>query len=158
MRIKQIRKVEGFFWIGIGVIICLLAWKSKLGSFLEPGPGFVAFISGFFVSTVGLVMGLSGLLSKISPPSRIDFDKTFSIASWPRLIYTMGLLLSYGLLLNTLGYILTTFLVMSGLFYDREKSRWVSNGLASLISVGVTYLVFQVWLRCQFPRGIFPWW
>jgi hypothetical protein len=158
MRIKQIRKVEGFFWIGIGVIICLLAWKSKLGSFREPGPGFVAFISGLFVSMIGLVMGLSGLLSKISPRSRIDFDQTFSIASWPRLIYTMGLLLSYGLLLNTLGYILTTFLVMSGLFYDREKSRWVSSGFASLISVGVTYLVFQVWLRCQFPRGIFPWW
>ncbi len=158
MRIKQIRKVEGFFWIGIGVIICLLAWKLKLGSFREPGPGFVAFISGLFVSMIGLVMGLSGLLSKISPRSRIDFDQTFFIASWPRLIYTMGLLLSYGLLLNTLGYILTTFLVMSGLFYDREKSRWVSSGLASLISVGVTYLVFQVWLRCQFPRGIFPWW
>jgi len=158
MRIKQIRKVEGSFWIGMGVLICLLAWKSKIGSFREPGPGFVAFISGIFVSMIGLVMGLSELLSKISLRSSTDLNQTFSIASWPRLIYTMVLLLSYALLLNTLGYILTTFLVMWGLFYDREKSRWVSSGLASLISVGVTYLVFQVWLRCQFPRGIFPWW
>jgi biotin transporter BioY len=70
----------------------------------------------------------------------------------------MALLLSYGLLLNTLGYILTTFLVMWGLFYHRDRSGWISSGLASLISVGLTYLVFQVWLRCQFPRGIFPWW
>ena len=158
MRIKQIRKVEGSFWIGMGVLICLLAWKSKIGSFHEPGPGFVAFISGIFVSMIGLVMGLSELLSKISLRSSTDLNQTFSIASWPRLIYTMVLLLSYALLLNTLGYILTTFLVMWGLFYDREKSRWVSSGLASLISVGVTYLVFQVWLRCQFPRGLFPWW
>ena len=158
MRIKQIRKVEGSFWIGMGVLICLLAWKSKIGSFREPGPGFVAFISGIFVSMIGLVIGLSELLSKISLRSSTDLNQTFSIASWPRLIYTMVLLLSYALLLNTLGYILTTFLVMWGLFYDREKSRWVSSGLASLISVGVTYLVFQVWLRCQFPRGIFPWW
>jgi hypothetical protein len=158
MRIKQIRKVEGSFWIGMGVLICLLAWKSKIGFFREPGPGFVAFISGIFVSMIGLVMGLSELLSKISLRSSTDLNQTFSIASWPRLIYTMVLLLSYALLLNTLGYILTTFLVMWGLFYDREKSRWVSSGLASLISVGVTYLVFQVWLRCQFPRGIFPWW
>jgi hypothetical protein len=142
----------------MGVLICLLAWKSKIGFFREPGPGFVAFISGIFVSMIGLVMGLSELLSKISLRSSTDLNQTFSIASWPRLIYTMVLLLSYALLLNTLGYILTTFLVMWGLFYDREKSRWVSSGLASLISVGVTYLVFQVWLRCQFPRGIFPWW
>ena len=158
MRIKQIRKVEGSFWIGMGVLICLLAWKSKIGFFREPGPGFVAFISGIFVSMIGLVMGLSELLSKISLRSSTDLNQTFSIASWPRLIYTMVLLLSYALLLNTLGYILTTFLVMWGLFYDREKSRWVSSGLASLASVGVTYLVFQVWLRCQFPRGLFPWW
>lgn len=158
MRIKQIRKVEGSFWIGMGVLICLLAWKSKIGSFREPGPGFVAFISGIFVSMIGLVIGLSELLSKISLRSSTDLNQTFSIASWPRLIYTIVLLLSYALLLNTLGYILTTFLVMWGLFYDREKSRWVSSGLASLASVGVTYLVFQVWLRCQFPRGLFPWW
>jgi hypothetical protein len=158
MRIKQIRKVEGFFWIGIGVLICLLAWKSKLGSFREPGPGFVAFISGLFVSMVGLVMGLSEFLSKTSLRSSTDFNQRFSIASWPRLIYTMMLLLSYGLLLNTLGYILTTFLVMWGLFYNREKNRLVSSGLASLASVGGTYLVFEVWLRCQFPRGLFPWW
>jgi len=158
MRIKQIRKVEGFFWIGIGVLICLLAWKSKLGSFREPGPGFVALISGLFVSIVGLVMGLPEFFPKISLRNGTDFDQTFSIASWPRLIYTMVLLLSYGLLLNTLGYLLTTFLVMWGLFYDREKSRLVSSCLASLASVGVTYLVFEVWLRCQFPRGFFPWW
>jgi len=158
MRIKQIRKVEGSFWIGMGVFICLLAWKSKIGSFREPGPGFVAFISGIFVSMIGLVIGLSELLSKISLRSSTDLNQTFSIASWPRLIYTIVLLLSYALLLNTLGYILTTFLVMWGLFYDREKSRWVSSCLASLASVGVTYLVFQVWLRCQFPRGLFPWW
>jgi len=158
MRIKQIRKVEGSFWIGMGVLICLLAWKSKIGSFREPGPGFVAFISGIFVSMIGLVIGLSELLSKISLRSSTDLNQTFSIASWPRLIYTIVLLLSYALLLNTLGYILTTFLVMWGLFYDREKSCWVSSCLASLASVGVTYLVFQVWLRCQFPRGLFPWW
>jgi len=22
----------------------------------------------------------------------------------------------------------------------------------------VTYLVFEVWLKSQLPRGIFPWW
>jgi hypothetical protein len=158
MHTEQIRKVEGFLWVGIGATIGLLAWKSKLGSFREPGPGFVAFISGLFVSVVGLVMALSEFLPKFSLSSRGDFSQTFQIASWPRLLYTMALLLSYGLLLNTLGYILTTFLVMWGLFYHRDRSGWISSGLASLISVGLTYLVFQVWLRCQFPRGIFPWW
>jgi len=158
MLLKQIRKIEGFFWIGIGVLICLLAWKSKIGSFREPGPGFVAFVSGLFVSMIGLIMGLSEFLSKTHLPNTTDVNHKFSLTSWPRLIYTMVLLVSYGLLLNTLGYILTTFLVMSGLFYDREKSRWSLSLLASMISTMVTYFVFQVWLRCQFPRGLLTWW
>jgi hypothetical protein len=158
MRIAQIRKAEGFFWVGVGAIVGLFALKSKLGSFHEPGPGFVAFISGLFVSAVGLVMVLSEFLSKLPPRSGSDFDQTFQIASWHRLIYTFALLLIYGLLLNSLGYILITFLVMWGLFYDLEKKRWVSSFFASTLTVAVTYLVFEVWLRCQLPRGIFPWW
>jgi hypothetical protein len=158
MRIAQIRKAEGFFWIGVGAIIGLFAWKSKLGSFHEPGPGFVAFISGLFVSVVGLAMVLSEFFSKLSLRSRGHSDQTFQIASWPRLLYTLALLLIYGLLLNSLGYILITFLVMWGLFYDFEKKRWVSSFFASIVAVAVTYLVFEIWLRCQLPRGIFPWW
>jgi hypothetical protein len=158
MRTKQVKKVEGLFWVSVGLFICFLAWKSKLGSFREPGPGFVAFISGLFVSVVGLVIVLSAFLSKISPLNGPNPDFTFSIASWRRLIYTMALLLIYGLLLNPLGYILTTFLVMWGLFYGLERKRGGWSFLASTLTVAVTYLVFEVWLRCQFPRGIFPWW
>ena len=158
MRIAQIRKMEGFFWVGVGAIIGLFAWKSKLGSFHEPGPGFVAFISGLFVSVIGLVMVLSEFFSKTPLRSSAHFDETFQIASWTRLIYTLALLLIYGLLLNSLGYILTTFLVMWGLFCDLEKKRWFSGFFASTVTVALTYLVFEVWLRCQLPRGIFPWW
>lgn len=158
MDLKRIRKVEGFFWVGIGILICLLAWKSKLGSFQEPGAGFVAFFSGLFVSGVGLVMFFSEVLSKISSTGSADLSQAFHNVSWSRLAYTILLLLGYALLLNTLGYILTTFLAMWGLFHDWRKNRWVSSFLTSLLTTAATYLVFEVWLHCQFPRGVFPWW
>jgi hypothetical protein len=158
MLTKRARKVEGFSWIGIGAVICFFAWRVHLGSFREPGPGFVAFASGLFISVVGLIMLFSQTLSRISRDDGFDLNLTFQNISWLRLAYTMMLLFGYAVFLNILGYILTTFLVMSGLFYDREKNNWALSSLTSLFTVGASYLVFEVWLRCQLPRGIFPWW
>jgi len=155
---RRIKKAEGFVWIGMGIVVCLISWKFQLGSFHEPGSGFLGFIAGLFVSLVGLIMVLPRFLSKAPDPNDSSSGSSFRIASWPRLAYTMALLLVYGLLLEPLGYVITTFLVMWGLFYDRHRSNLVSSCFASLVSVGATYLVFEIWLLCQFPRGIFPWW
>ena len=155
---KQIRKVEGIFWIGIGLLICLLGWRADLGSFREPGAGFVALFSGLFVAVVGAIITLSEIFSKTSQSTTFDLSSAFKGISWFRLIYTMVLLVVYALFLDMLGYILTTFFVMWALFYDWETRRWFPSCLASLVTTGVSYLVFEVWLHCQFPRGIFPWW
>jgi len=154
---KQLKKVEGLFWVGIGVIICLLAWETRLGSFREPGPGFIAFFTGLFIAGIGLVIAFSGAFSKTSHVPSLDLRSAFRDISWFRLVYTMGLLLVYAFFVNMLGYILTTFLVMWGLFYDWETKRWFPSFLISFVTTGVTYLVFEVFLHCQFPRGIFPW-
>jgi len=151
-------KAEGFFWIGIGIIICLLAWRTHIGSFREPRSGFVALGSGLFLSVIGLIMVFSDVLPTTLRGNDRDSDHAFRMVSLPRLFYTMALLFGYATLLETLGYIATTFLLMWGLFWERGKNPWVSSFLASLVTVGVTYLIFEVWLQCRLPRGIFPWW
>ncbi len=156
MGTRRIGRLEGWVWMMGGAAICFLAWKFRIGAFREPGPGFVALFSGLFLSGVGLVMVFSGTFSRIS--GRVVFGQVFRNISWYRLAYTMGLLLGYALFLNTLGYILTTLLVMWGLFLDWKKRSLVSSFLTSLLTTAVTYLVFEIWLHCQFPRGLLPWW
>lgn len=158
MLTKRFRKIEGLSWIGIGTVICFLAWRVHLGSFREPGPGFVAFMSGLFITSVGLGMVLSQIVSKISYPDRFNPGLVFRDILWKRLGYTMALLFGYAVFLNILGFILDTFLVMWGLLYDRKKNNWALSFLSSLAIAGTSYLVFEIWLRSQLPRGIFPWW
>jgi putative tricarboxylic transport membrane protein len=155
---KEIRKLEGFFWIGIGVIICILALQFDLGAFRAPGAGFVAFLSGLFISCVGLVMIVSNAVSKNRVYQGPDAHHPFRISSWVQLIYTMGLLVTYIALIEPVGFILTTFLLMFGLFFDHEKRNWAWSLLFSTVTAAVSYMIFEVWLRCQLPRGIFPWW
>jgi hypothetical protein len=155
---SQPKKLEGPFWICVGIVICLLAWKVKFGTFHQPGPGFAAFLTGLFVAVIGLVIALSEAFSKSAPASAFDVRHAFKNISWSRIVYTMALLVAYALFLDMLGYIVTTFLVMFGLFCDREMSRWRPSFLYSLAITGISYIMFDTWLHCQFPRGIFPWW
>jgi putative tricarboxylic transport membrane protein len=145
---------EGVIWVIIGGFICLLSWRIDLGSFNEPGPGFVAFASGLSLIIIGSVMALSKTFAKRSPGAG---RPRWALPKF-RLFYTLLLLVGYGLVLQCLGYIVTTFLVLFGLFYDRGINRFLPSFLGSLLTVVITYLVFETWLRVQLPRGILPWW
>jgi putative tricarboxylic transport membrane protein len=155
---KETGTIEGFVWIGIGCIIGLLALQFDLGSFHQPGPGFVALLTGLFIVAMGLAMILARAMSKRRPDNSSGTDRPFQIEAWPRLVYTMALLLAYIMLLDPVGFILTTFLLMFGLFFDYQKKNYIWSLFFSIATASVSYLVFEVWLRCQLPRGLFPWW
>jgi len=155
---KEVKTVEGFVWIGIGVIICILALQFDFGSFHSPGPGFVPVLTGLFISVMGLAMITARAISKHQPGEASGADHPFRIGSWRRLIYTMGLLLAYIILIEPVGFLLTTFLLMFGLFFDHQKRNQAWSLFFSIVTALMSYLTFEVWLRCQLPRGIFPWW
>jgi hypothetical protein len=155
-----LKAVEGPAWIIIGVAICLYAYKMGLGSFREPGVGFVAFATGLFLMLMGalIVMGRKRGLQRIPKDEKREVrDSEASFLGSPafKLAYAVALLLVYALLLDHLGYILTTFLVMFGLFYDPGRRRFGLALTAAFLSAGMTYVVFEMWLHSQLP-GDFP--
>lgn len=155
---KETGTVEGIVWIGIGCIICILSLRFDLGSFHQPGPGFVALLAGLFIGAMGLAMIVARTMSKRRADEASGTDHPFRVNAWRRLVYTMALLLAYVILIEPVGFILTTFLLMFGLFFDYEKKNYIWSLFFSIVTALVSYLVFEVWLRCQLPRGLFPWW
>jgi hypothetical protein len=156
---KQTGMSEGIFWVVIGGIICLMALQYGLGSFRAPAPGFVAFLSGILIGGIGAVM----ILSKSISMSRVKGTTRGAGTGIPavsvsRLAYAMMFLIAYAILMDPLGYIVSTFLAMFGLFFDWEKRNWFWSGFFSITVSLISYLVFEVWLHCQLPRGILPWW
>jgi hypothetical protein len=155
---KRVGTKEGIIWMVVGGSICFLSGRIGLGSFYEPGPGFVALASGLSLIVIGLIMTLSKEFSKTASESDHRADRPFLRLPKFSLVYPVLLLVGYGLALDLLGYLITTFLVMFALFYDRAANRFLPSVLASLLTVVTTYLIFETWLRVQLPRGIFPWW
>jgi hypothetical protein len=154
-----LRLLEGPAWLLIGVIITTWSFRTGLGTFKEPGVGFVAFASGLFIMAVGAVVTVLRRpeTRKIGTISGETHSRFLEGAPF-KLTYTLALLVFYALLLDFLGYIVTTFVVLFGLFFDPVGRRWGGPLVASFLSVAVTYLVFEVWLKSQLPGGVFPWW
>lgn len=152
---KRIRTGEGFFWLGMGVFICVLAWQTGFGFFREPGPGFIAFVTGLCMAGVGLVMIFTAVLPRTGHVDHRDLAHTFGSVSWFRMLYATALLFAYAALVEPLGFILTTLLVLWGLFYDWDKKNWFSSLLGSCATTGISYIFFEKLLGLPFPPGIF---
>ncbi len=115
-------------------------------------------LTGIFIAAVGLTMIIARVMSKHRVKNETGIEYHFRIHSWPRLIYTMALLLGYIVLLEPIGFILATFLLMFGLFLDYRRRNYGWSLFFAAVTALVSYLVFEVWLRCQLPRGFLPWW
>jgi putative tricarboxylic transport membrane protein len=151
-----LKHLEGPIWAALGIGISFLSYRTGIGVFTEPGAGFVALATGLFLIVIGAVMCFArGRTPKQqgSTGMRGNFIRRFF-----RFAYMVALLVLYGFLLEPLGYLIATFLLMYGLFFNLEGRRFVFPLFASLASVAVTYTVFEIWLKTQLPRGMFPWW
>ena len=78
----------------------------------------------------------------------------YPLHTWKRIIAVLLGLLIYTATMNSLGFLLGTFLLLIFLFRLAEPQRWtVALGASALISFAA-YGLFEKWLRTQLPRGI----
>jgi len=64
-------------------------------------------------------------------------------------------MVAYAFLVDKLGFPITTFCFILILFKVCESYRWVPAVLGALVASLGTYLIFGLWLQCQFPKGWF---
>lgn len=72
---------------------------------------------------------------------------------WPKVVLTLVFIFVYGLLLEPLGFLLTTFLMMGFLLRLIEPQRWRTVIAGAVLSALGSYLIFQVWLEVELPKG-----
>jgi hypothetical protein len=60
---------------------------------------------------------------------------------------------AYTLLIERVGYVLTTFAMMV-LLMKRLGASWRATLLAAFVGTAVTYLLFAYWLRVPLPSGL----
>jgi putative tricarboxylic transport membrane protein len=142
--------IGGLTWFLLGFAYCLGAIKYKLGTFQVPGPGFVPFLAGGLLATLGLVLFISNSL-KVKP--RIE-ESLREKQNARNLFFPLVALLLYALLLEPLGFLVDTFLFLLFLFKMAKPKIWVLPIVLSALIVTVAHFLFSVFLQSQFPKGM----
>jgi putative tricarboxylic transport membrane protein len=126
----------------------------NLGSLDKPGPGFIPFISAAILGFFGVQIMLASLFRK-SAKGEVREGKLWEKGQRGTLFFTLLALFVYASLFEPIGFFITTFLFLFFLFKLSEPQKWLMPLVLSGTSATLSYLVLSVWLKAQFPRGIF---
>lgn len=148
--IRRAEQIICLLWIALAIWVCVGSWWIKLGTLSEPAPGFLPFGTGALLG----ILAISHLIQVTRQhPKKMEVELPWVNVNWEKGVYVVFALFAYTLLLQKLGYLIDTFLLMIFLFRVLERKKWWVVLLGSLLIIGVSYLVFKVWLMVQFPRG-----
>ncbi len=140
-------------WIIIGFLICYGSAKCNLGSPGSPGPGFFPFLSGLVMIGSAIPILLKAIHDRIKNPT--SNESSAMLPSLKRLFGVLLMLIGYLFLLNSLGFILCTFLFMGFCLKVTGSQKWPTVILGSVLTSLCSYVVFQWVLESQLPKGIF---
>ena len=75
--------------------------------------------------------------------------------SLKRLVIVLFVLFMYSLSLVYLGFLITTFLFMILLLKFLEPQRWTTTLMIAFLTSISAYLLFEIFLKVQLPKGVF---
>jgi hypothetical protein len=113
--------------------------------------GFMAFGASVLLGILSLTLFIKAVLKK----SETKTEPLFSGKLWRRVLLALIGMLIYAKLMPFAGYLISTFLMMSFLFWIVKGQRWWWVLTLSFLITLTTYYIFSVCLKCQFPEGFF---
>ncbi|MBI5439904.1 MAG: tripartite tricarboxylate transporter TctB family protein [Deltaproteobacteria bacterium] len=147
MRRANPEVLGSLFWIAMGALFLIGGLGLNMGTLRRPGPGFLPVIMAGLTICLSMGVLLQGLAKRASslPP-----------IAWKRHVVVISSIIGYTLLLEVIGFLLSTFVLMSVLFgtlFDGQR-RWVrATSYAAVTAVGA-WLVFSVACQVPFPTPL----
>lgn len=152
---KKLDMITSVIWLSIGIFVSLKAYRLDIGHISNPGSGFVFFWSGIILCLLSVIVFIKAAQLKVNK----DLKKYLWVGlRWQRgLITVIGLFL-YAYFFIWAGFLISTFSLLLFLFKMGEPQKWITSILlAGLIAFGA-YGIFELLLKCQFPKGILSFW
>jgi len=118
------------------------------GSLENPGAGFVPLLAGAAMAGFSAITLVQSLVKRRRP-----LGELWAGAQWQRPLSASVSLVLYSLLLRDLGFPIATFILATYLYRMLGPSGWRQTLLAAALTTLGFYLLFQVWLEVQLPRG-----
>lgn len=134
--------VSGLFFLCFSLFVLWESLLLGLGTLQKPGSGFLSFYTGV------VLLALSLILIRESWGIR----KAGEISS-RRVVFALVSIIVYSLVLESVGFIVSTFFLVGIFFHLGEPRRWwVLFGMSGLVTF-LVYLLFGILLQVSLPKG-----
>ena len=148
---KRYDQISAIFWMLFAVCIGVESLRLPLGTWRDPGPGFLPLGSGIILGALSLVCYLQARLGKSDEARESEYLK----GRWKNLVLVLAVLCVYVFSLEILGFLLGSFLLLLFLFRGIEPQKWIVSIGGSALASFLCYVVFELWLKTRLPKGIF---
>ncbi len=146
---KTIDTFSSLFLIVLGMLFSVGSFRLGIGTVNAPGPGLIPLGAGSLLILFSLATIVEAHVGK-KVEEKVPL---FKGRRWGIALSVLITLFAYALLLDKLGFIVTTFLMMMVLFKISEEQKWKTAMGVSGLTTASAYFLFDYLLKCNFPRG-----
>ena len=143
-------QVSSGIWLLISLIICLASLQYRIGTLSSPGSGFLPLLSGMAMGLFAVIGFIHATLEKRRGKIWHSFLRGLR---WEKALIILVSLFAYGWLLGFLGFPLCTLLFIGFLLRVVVPQRWSLVIGGSVFITVASYIVFDVLLKAQMPKG-----
>ena len=144
--------ISSIAFMALGVYFVFGGWRLGFGKWGQPGSGFIAVLAGC------LLFGLSGIWFAMALIKRWGMEASrrfFPEAGSLRRVLSLTLaLLGFNLILEPAGFVISCFMLMVFLMRAIQPQGWRATLLFAFLTTLLCVLIFQVWLKVEFPEGV----
>jgi putative tricarboxylic transport membrane protein len=144
-------RISSVFWLLFAIFVVIESKRLGLGTLHEPGPGFLFFGASIALGIMSLVILIRAWMSKKAEGTRISIFHGENIF---KILLVLISVFLYAFFMETLGFIVVTLLLLIFLLGIIEKKKWGYTIFVSAAVTAVAYLIFEIWLRSQLPKGL----
>ena len=149
--LKDANCVPSLFLMAISIFILLGALRMGIGSLNDPGPGFMFFCAACILGSLSLHLFAKSLLARSKERATL-----FKDTQWSRVLIVLIAVSIYTYTVVPLGYLLSTFALLSLLFnISPQAQKWIMVIAAACVA-SLTYIIFFKMLGVQLPKGLIP--
>jgi hypothetical protein len=142
------QSIIAIFWLLLAFYVTYASYQLGLGSGGKPGAGFFPFGTALAIGAIALLR-LFGVNRET-----VDAMPATSAGEWRKIIYVVAGMLAYALLLASLGFAISTFLLLAFYLKCVAAQAWRLSVSFAVIAALSAHLFFDVLLHAQVPRGL----
>lgn len=146
-------RISAIFCLFLGLAVFAKGLHLGLRVHIDMGPGFFPLVAGGLLSVLSGILFFQSLVKKETSAQRIPFWN--NPYGWKLVLLAILAIGIYPFILNPIGFLVSTFLLLFFLFRVVAHYKWWTAGIGGIIAAAMVYLIFEIWLKAQLPKGLF---